>query len=473
MALQTQLNFPVKKSNRGSLKKNVDSPKLSVKRDLFEKVSPKSKKAKQDENTQENAYCLKTKKKVQSSASFITAKQVFHTGQPSRLIGRSEEVSKIEHFIYEHVKNHQAGSMYISGAPGTGKTSCLMSVIKNWEKEISYAFVNCMSVNNPADIYTSIAREFKLPSPVLSSKHIVRSLEKFIMESKSMNVLILDEIDHLDSKGQEVLYHLFQWPQIPKSSLILIGIANALDLTDRLLPRLHAFNYEPKLMHFQPYTREEIVQILEDRLSSVQKTIIKPLAIQLCARKIAACTGDIRKALDVCRRAIEIVENKKDEFTLQSTSDDRCNPGSPMKSSIGKCVDVSDINAVLHEVYGSRLQTSANSKIVTMPLQQMIILCTLILIKKHGKVQDMNLGKLYDVYKRVCKKKDICAVSEWEFNGLCNLIETRGLISLKPAKALRLTKVVLKIDETEAEYLLQDKALLPSILSDRSVLNKN
>lgn len=31
-------------------------------------------------------------------------------------------------------------------------------------------------------------------------------------------------------------------------------------------------------------------------------------AIQFCARKIAAISGDMRKALDICRRAVEIVE---------------------------------------------------------------------------------------------------------------------------------------------------------------------
>lgn len=473
MPLQSQLIFPVKKHNDASVKKRCVSPQKYVKRVLFEKVSSPPKKTKHDENS----IPASSKKKLPANSSFATAKQVFHTGQPSKLIGRSKEVSEIEDFIQQHVNKCQTGSMYISGAPGTGKTSCLMSVIENWEKKISYAFVNCMSVSNPIDIYASIAREFKLPSTVVSSssKNIVKSLEKFVTKSDSMNVLILDEIDHLDTKGQEVLYYLFQWPQLPKSSLILIGIANALDLTDRLLPRLHAFKCEPKLMHFQPYSREQIVEILEDRLSKVENVqVIKPVAIQLCARKIAACTGDIRKALDVCRRAIEMVENKrKTNFALQSTSDDRCNPGSPMKGSPALCVDISDVSAVLHEVYGSRLKTSETSQVVTMPLQQMILLCTIILMKKYCKVQDMILGKVYDVYKRICKRRDISDVTEWEFNGLCKLVETRGFIILRPAKVARMAKIVLKIDETEAEYLFQDKALLPSILSDKSVLSKN
>lgn len=480
MAFQSQLLFPVKKYSERSVKMRSDSSNETVKRNLFDKASPMTKKARRDENSFADESRKKSKKVSHAASSLVSAKQVFHTGQPSKLIGRSKEIIEIENFVHQHINNHQAGSMYISGAPGTGKTSCLMSVIENWGKKISYAFVNCMSVSNPADIYASIAREFKIKiksstTVSSSSKNIVKSIEKFVVESDSMNLLILDEIDHLDVKGQEVLYYLFQLPQLPKSSLILIGIANALDLTDRLLPRLHAFKYEPKLLHFQPYSIEQIVQILQDRLSSLQNIqVIKPVALQLCARKIAAVTGDIRKALDVCRRAIEVVENKrKNELTLQSTSDDRSNPGSPMKGSARLCVDIADISAVLHEVYGSRLQTSENSRIVTMPLQQIILLCTLILMKKHCKIQDMTLGKLYDVYKRVCKKRDVSTVTEWEFDGLCKLLETRGFILLKPAKVARMTKVVLKVDEAEVEYLLQDKALLPSILADTSILKKN
>ncbi|GFR10636.1 cell division control protein 6 homolog [Trichonephila clavata] len=144
-----------------------------------------------------------------------------------------------------------------------------------------------------------------------------------------------------------------------------------MDLTDRILPRLHTFGYQPKLLNFPPYTKEQIVSILEDRLSEVQNNgtfVIKPIAIQFCDRKIAAESGDVRKALNVCMRAIQVVEKRfSKQATLKSTSDDRCNPGSPMKrSTVVQCVDVQEISAVLHEVYGSRLQTStSNSESIT------------------------------------------------------------------------------------------------------------
>lgn len=37
------------------------------------------------------------------------------------------------------------------------------------------------------------------------------------------SVLVLDEMDQLDSKGQDVLYTLFEWPWLSNSRLVLIG----------------------------------------------------------------------------------------------------------------------------------------------------------------------------------------------------------------------------------------------------------
>jgi len=81
---------------------------------------------------------------------------------------------------------------------------------------------------------------------------------------------VLDEIDQLDSRKQSVLYTIFEWPSSPNSKLVMIGIANALDLTDRILPRLQArLDLRPLLLHFAPYTKLEIVNILTERLKQV------------------------------------------------------------------------------------------------------------------------------------------------------------------------------------------------------------
>ncbi len=60
---------------------------------------------------------------------------------------------------------------------------------------------------------------------------------------------------------------IFEWPSLPDSRIILIGIANQLDLTDRSLSRLQTkCELKQKLMHFPPYTKQQIVEIFTKRL---------------------------------------------------------------------------------------------------------------------------------------------------------------------------------------------------------------
>ena len=78
-----------------------------------------------------------------------------------------------------------------------------------------------------------------------------------------MAVLGLDELDQLlgTQRGvkQEVLYSMFEWAALPQSRLVLIGVANALDLTERFLPRLRARNAPPSLLCFPPYAAAPLV----------------------------------------------------------------------------------------------------------------------------------------------------------------------------------------------------------------------
>jgi origin recognition complex subunit 1 len=50
------------------------------------------------------------------------------------------------------------------------------------------------------------------------------------------------------------------------------------------------------------------MRIIQSRLSGVPGDIVHPDAVQFAARKVAAVSGDARRALDICRRAVEIAE---------------------------------------------------------------------------------------------------------------------------------------------------------------------
>lgn len=57
-------------------------------------------------------------------------KQALHTAVPERLLSREAERASIRSFLEEKVLQRLPGSLYISGAPGTGKTACLNCVLQ-------------------------------------------------------------------------------------------------------------------------------------------------------------------------------------------------------------------------------------------------------------------------------------------------------------------------------------------------------
>lgn len=74
-------------------------------------------------------------------------------------------------------------------------------------------------------------------------------------------------------------------------------------------------------MTFQPYTHRQLQEIVVSRLKDVKA--FDEDAIQLAARKVAALSGDARRALDICRRATELAETtsadqKQSNFVLMS-----------------------------------------------------------------------------------------------------------------------------------------------------------
>jgi origin recognition complex subunit 1 len=112
---------------------------------------------------------------------------------------------------------------------------------------------------------------------------------------------------------QTVLYNLFNWPTLPHSRLIVIAIANTMNLADMLPNKIQsrvgivlATSDGVDLVgltrvNFEPYKADQLIKIIESRLQNVPGNIIEKDAIKLCAMKIANNTGDARKALDVCR----------------------------------------------------------------------------------------------------------------------------------------------------------------------------
>ena len=98
-----------------------------------------------------------------------------------------------------------------------------------------------MILKSSINIYKEVANQLNKKSNPKTEKEALKEIEKVITAKGETILLVLDEVDQLESKNQDVLYTVFEWPALNGSRLSLVGIANTLDLTDRVLPRLQVF----------------------------------------------------------------------------------------------------------------------------------------------------------------------------------------------------------------------------------------
>ena len=176
-----------------------------------------------------------------ASPELTQAKQALSTALPEGgVVGREKELAVMRDFLEGAWKKSgkRRRALYVSGAPGTGKTASLKHLLREMrmEKQCAVVFVNCMGLTSSKEIYARVAGEL---APGYDGKTPKKYVEAKICARGGRNILlVLDEVDQLDSRDQEILYSVFEWPQLKGSRLSLVGIANALDLTDRILPRL-------------------------------------------------------------------------------------------------------------------------------------------------------------------------------------------------------------------------------------------
>ena len=356
-------------------------------------------------------------------SQYQSARAALHNGTPEYIMCRENQVTEMNSWLDNHLGMGKPGSMYVSGPPGTGKTATLTHLLGAKSFPYKSIFINCMVLKSSIAIYREIAKKLCSKKSPKTEKNALKVIENAITTSDAMTLLVLDEVDQLESKDQSVLYTIFEWPALKGSKLALVGIANSLDLTDRVLPRLQVKPaYKPTLLAYPPYTKQQIIDIITARLKEGAGEnnpipVITPRAIAFLAGKISSLSGDLRKALDVCRRALELAETMARKKPLLKPMTHR-GLASPAESphnlyknakpflQLGQ-VDIPQIMKVINQVYGSQVTQSLGTKGEGLPVQQKILIASLLLMVKNGQSKEVTLGKLIDSYKNVLKKRNM------------------------------------------------------------------
>ena len=219
------------------------------------------------------------------------------------LVGRAAERQRIEAFLDESLArtSDASGCLYVSGMPGTGKTALVRDVLR--ARPERHLYINCVGHAHPGTIVAQLAAALGLDD--------MAQLAHAPPTEAAPLIVVLDEMDHLLHTHDEVLHTLFCLPaqvrQHTAARLAVVGIANSLDLTERFVPWLRSLGVPPALLHFAPLSADEVCELLETRLRDAATMVTRP-ALQLLSRKLSASTGDVRRALDTCRQALDLAE---------------------------------------------------------------------------------------------------------------------------------------------------------------------
>ncbi|XP_071865813.1 origin recognition complex subunit 1 isoform X2 [Bombus fervidus] len=246
---------------------------------------------------------------------------------PKSLPCREEEFNNIFTFLRGKLEDKSGGCIYISGVPGTGKTAtvneavrCLQKlIVKGQLDDFDYVAINGMKLTEPRQAYVQILKQ--LNGRTATWEQSYHTLEKrFHSGTSKMTLLLVDELDLLCTKRQDVVYNLLDWPTKSTAQLVVITIANTMDLPERVLMGRVTSRLGLTRLTFQPYNFKQLQEIVTSRLKDYDG--FRSEAVQLVARKVSAVSGDARRALDICRRAMEIAELRNAEtISLQDVSE--------------------------------------------------------------------------------------------------------------------------------------------------------
>jgi cell division control protein 6 len=423
------------------------------------------------------------------STIYNLPRQLFtRSSEPGKLIGRESERKELNEFVTKCIDSSVGGCTYVSGPPGTGKSALVSEVIAEIPETTRFrkAYINCMSMKTSKDIYVTLLDSLSEGLEIQEGEE-VHTLQGMFMPrkcTKTVYVVTLDEMDHVLSLDLEFMYKLFEWSLSKTSQLVLVGIANALDLTDRFLPRLKARNLKPNLLPFLPYNATQIKAVIITRLKSLVPVdsatpdylpFLHPAAIELCSRKVASQTGDLRKAFDICRRAIDLIEIETKQKHIQKIEDESRNtpsrkplgenmnlssPGisSPFKTktiaqSLAELtVETAPRASISHvnKITSASFSNGASQRLKTLNLQQKAALCSLVALEKKKRQASANIMAtpsksnniapsvkvLYDTYCMLCKRDSVLQpLTSTEFRDVIGSLETLSLISAVDGKS--------------------------------------
>lgn len=346
----------------------------------------------------------------QSSPFQIARAQLHVASVPSSLPCRESEFSLVYSHLEAAITDGSGACIYISGTPGTGKTATVREVVSKLDEAVQsdelddfiFVEINGMKITDPHQSYSMLWEALK--DQRVSPSQALDLLEREFSNPSPRRVpcvVLMDELDQLVTKNQSVMYNFFNWPGLRHSRLIVLAVANTMDLPERTLSNKISSRLGLTRITFPGYNHEQLMKIIQSRLQGVPGTVVEPDAVQFASRKVAAVSGDARRALDICRRAVELAEAEvkgagdADPGTPSKRAKAKTGEADRSKSAKGK-VTIATVKRAINEATTSPLQQYLRA----LPFASKLVLASLLVRNERTGVPDTTYGDVVEEMKR-------------------------------------------------------------------------
>ena len=253
-------------------------------------------------------------------------------------MGREEKANELVGYLLGGLsKGYTPPFIFVYGRTGSGKSSTVRTVCANLTSHLSYSVVNLRNANTLYAAAIFIVEE--LGGEVdyargrrISVQDIIDDLTECIKKRSDgrLFVLVLDEFDAVFSEPRgnpsNFVYKMTQMLDTLAREhypVTVIAIMNdflaSSELDERIKSRLGA---SPEIF-FEPYTKSELVAILENKAAAafISKESVKPDILEYISEQVSLEHGDARRAIDLLRVAAEVAGEKGSPEVLREHVD--------------------------------------------------------------------------------------------------------------------------------------------------------
>jgi origin recognition complex subunit 1 len=350
------------------------------------------------------------------ASPYQLARSTLHVSAvPHALPCREAEFDTVQSHLEAAITAGTGACIYISGTPGTGKTATVREVVASLQSAVAdeqlddfyFVEINGMKVTDPHQSYSLLWEALK--GDRVSSAHALELLEREFTTPSPRRVpcvVLMDELDQLVTRNQGVMYNFFNWPQLRHSRLIVLAVANTMDLPERTLSNKISSRLGLTRITFPGYTHTQLMAIIQSRLEGVGQVIVEPDAVQFASRKVAAVSGDARRALDICRRAVEIAEQESADAEKEK---ENTAPDTPSKTParqkalpLGLAQKKGIVNiATIRRAITEATSTPMAAYLRSLPLASKLFLAALLARLRRTGITESTLAEIVDEAKRM------------------------------------------------------------------------